>query len=205
MTRLSDLHGELAKGAAVRWDPRPVDVLSVVQTARTQRSEFIADLLRHGIESFGRWSGLTPLVAVLRNRLQRRRTLRSLAQLDNRMLSDIGLTRADILATATVSSDKPSACDTVWHQLAAWASRRLHYRKTLRELSAMSDEMLDDIGIARAEIPAIAASLAAERSKESQHGATTEVSATAEVLAFVEVRRSLRRAANQNSGRSNAA
>ncbi len=210
MTRLSDLHGELAKGAAVRWDPRSVDVLDVVQRARTQRSEFIADHLRHGIESFARRSGLTALFAVLRQRWQCHRTLRELEQLDAHLLSDIGVIRADIEATAAqCHSKRPSSGNSVWYGLAGWASREVHRRRTVSALSAMSDEMLTDIGITRVEIPTIAAALAAEQSSGSQAGGTVDVVAdipvSVQVLAFVEAQRSLQRAANQNYGRSTAA
>lgn len=37
-----------------------------------------------------------------------------------------------------------------------WSFKRLDYRSTVKELSALSDRELDDIGIARCDIPSIA-------------------------------------------------
>jgi uncharacterized protein YjiS (DUF1127 family) len=215
MTRLTDLYGAPAGRAAVRWDPRSVDVLAVSHTARSLRAEFIADHLHRGIVAFGRWTGLTALFAGLGRRLQHRRTLSALSGLDDRMLSDIGLSRADIQAAATLCCDKPSddsapaGGPSVWSRLATRMSREIRRRRTLNELSAMSDEMLADIGIQRAEIPAVVGALFAAPRNDTASAETAEVvagvPATAQVLAFTELRRSLKQAANENIGRSSAA
>lgn len=214
MIRLNELHGASAGGAELRWDQRSVDVFDIVQSARSQRAAFIADRLRRGVAGFGRWSGLSALAATLRRGLQRRRTLRALSALDDRLLSDIGVSRAEINATAALCCDKPAAKESdwrqsVWHKLASDLSRAYRRRKTIRELSAMSDELLADIGVQRSEIPAIAAALFVEQTGETPSGepveVATDVPVNAQVLAFIEVRRSLRRAANENLGRSSAA
>lgn len=213
MIRLTELAGGTAGSPAAGWDQRSVDVFSIVQTARTLRAEFIADHLHRGysafgrgFSAFGRWSGVSGLVAALRRRAQRRRTLHALTALDTRALNDIGIDRAEIAATAALSCDAaPAGGGSAWHGLAAWAGREMRRRRTLRELSAMSDELLSDIGIARSEIPAIAAALVAEQSLEAPTGnasaALHEVPVTAQVLAFVEVRRGARPAANRNLDR----
>ncbi len=41
-------------------------------------------------------------------------------------------------------------------RLEAWLERRRQYRDTYRELSRLSDRDLDDIGLARCDIPTIA-------------------------------------------------
>lgn len=212
MIRLTELHGNAAGSPAVRWDQRSVDVLSVVQTARTLRAEFIADHLHSGLEGFGRWSGLSALFATLRLRLQRRRTLMALGQLDDRLLSDIGISRAEIAATAAFCcTETAEPTPSAWQRLAGWLSRQRSRRQTVRELSALSDEMLADIGIARGEIPAVvtamfdaqpAQSLAAEDAE-----AVNQTPVTAQVLAFIEVRRGAQGAANQaanHAGNQNA-
>lgn len=215
MTRLTDLHGALAGSTEVRWDPRSADVDSVVLTARTLRSEFIADHLHSGFTGIARWTGLAALFVGLRRRLERRRTLRQLARLDDRMLSDIGVQRADIEATAAMCTKTPAADtalwrDSVWYKTFAWLGRERRRRQTIRELSAMSDEILADVGIERAEIPAVAAALTVGTQDAAPGGApigaVTDIPVTtAPVLAFMAVRRSVQRAANQNRSRPTAA
>jgi len=219
MIRLTDLHGDHAGSAAVRWNQRSVDVLSVVQTARTLRAEFIADHLHSGLETFGRWSGLSALFAALRRRFQHRRTLKALGQLDDRLLSDIGISRAEIAAAAALCcKEEAVAKPSAWNKLAGWLRREAARRRTVSELSAMSDEMLADIGIARDEIVAVAAAVAAGLPVTQRNGeaalpaAETPVDVAAvapfaaPVLAFIELRRSAQgtaqaQAANENASR----
>lgn len=209
MIRLSDFPGTPAGSEAVRWDQRSVDALSVIHTARTLRAEYIADHLHSAAEAFGRWTGLSAFFAAWHHRQQRRRTLKALTALDDRVLNDIGVDRAEIAATAALSCDKtPRSGNSVWHGLGAWARREVNRRSTLRQLSALSDEMLADIGLSRAEIPAVAADLVAGHTRTAV-GETVDISADvpvmapvpAQVMAFIEVRRSLQRAANQNLDR----
>lgn len=48
-----------------------------------------------------------------------------------------------------------------WHRRARdWFERRRRYHRTVAELSALDDHVLDDIGVRRADIPAVAAGLA---------------------------------------------
>lgn len=220
MTRLTELRGVLAgsapSGATVRWDRPLLDVHSVIETARDQRAEFIAGNLAGGLKFLSAWLGLTGLATSFRRYVHRRRTLHQLSALDDRMLSDIGVNRAEIQATATLSCETPAAQgNTLWHGLAAWAARESRRRRTLRELNAMPDELLADIGIERSEIPAIASALADKAaeaisdSNGSLPAATAEAprgdALVAEVIAFTQVRRSVRRAVNQNESRSSAA
>lgn len=211
MTRLTELAGARTASTAERWDLRSVDVLSIVQTARTQRAEFIADHLTTALEAFGRWSGLRTLFVALRRRLQHRRTLKALTQLDDRLLRDIGVSRAEIDATAAFCcQEQPEETRSVWQRLGAWLSQERRRRQTLRELSAMPDELLADVGIERAEIPAIAAALAVGQPMTTAAGETIEPApataaaaapATAAIFAFVELRRGQQQVANQNVNR----
>ncbi|MGF1629648.1 MAG: DUF1127 domain-containing protein [Kiloniellaceae bacterium] len=205
MIRLTELSGARAGSTAARWDQRSVDVLSVVQTARTLRAEFIADHTHRGLQAFGRWSGLIALFTSLRRRLRHRRTLRALGRLDDRLLNDIGISRAEIEATAAFCCEAElRRSETVWQKLGAWLSREQRRRQTIRELSAMSDEMLADVGIARADIPAIAAALFDERPAAAPASAVeqgSDIPVTAQVLSFIQVRRSLQQSAQQNADR----
>ncbi|MEO3428636.1 DUF1127 domain-containing protein [Pelagibius sp. CAU 1746] len=212
MTRLSDFPGRPVGSEAVRWDQRSLDVDTVINTARTLRAEYIADHLRSAARAIALRSGLSAFFAAWRRRRQCRRTLKALTALDDRMLNDIGVDRAEIAATAALSCDAsgdaaPSGGNSAWHGLAAWAAREVNRRRTLRELSALSDEMLADIGISRAEIPDIVDALSSGRTPDTT-GATAGIAGIpaaepvpAQLLALVEVRRSLQQAANQNLDR----
>lgn len=221
MTRLTELRGVLAGsapgGAAVRWDRRALDVHSLVQTARSRRSEYVAEQVTRGVKTLSRWFGLSGLLSAFRRHNQCRRTLHQLSALDDRLLSDIGVHRADLEATAALCCDQtPATGNSVWYGLSAWAQREVRRRRTQRELSAMPDELLADIGIERSEIPAIAAALAKEPAEANststapaeltnlEAGPAGEV-LVAQVLAFNQLRRNVRRAVNQNQSRPSAA
>ena len=209
MTHLNEIHRSQAGSTAGRWDGRSLDVASAVQAAEALRSEFIGDHLKRGLRLLSRWSGVSDLFAALRHRAQQRRVARALAELDDRLLVDIGVERADIDATAALCcSESPVAGNSLWVGLGAWVRRELRRRQTLRALAAMSDETLADIGVKRAEIPAIAAAAAESR----QETATDEAAAMvvpavtgAEVLNLAALRRSPHDAANQNHSQSTAA
>ena len=68
------------------------------------------DILDHRLPSLVRWRGLEP-VARLRAWQDKRRALRDMARLDDHLLADIGLSRADIrpvvegLITAKAAND----------------------------------------------------------------------------------------------------
>ena len=200
MIRLPQLSG--AASAAER-DLPSFDILSAVQTARSLRSQFIADHLGAASAAFARWSGLAALFVALRRRLQHRRTLSALTQLDDRLLRDIGVSRAEIDATAAFCCNEQSEVSpSVWQRFGAWIARERRRRETVRELSAMSDALLADVGIERAEIAAVADALVDGKPVTPAAGepvvATGDLPVTAQVLAFVAVRNSAQREANQN-------
>ena len=185
MTSLTEFSGSNAGRRAERWGQRCLD-------------------------AFGRWSGFRALVVALRRRLQHRRTLKALTQLDDRLLRDIGVSRADIEATvAFCCQDEPEEKHSVWQRFRAWLSRERRRRQTVRELSAMPDDILADIGVERADIPAIAAALVSDRPAAGTTGQANPVALdrrgpvamSASVLAFAQVRRSAQQAANENVSR----
>lgn len=203
MIRLTELATAPAGHTTERWGQRSLDVNSVIVSARTLRAEFIADHLHRAVKGFGRWSGLAVLTTGLRHRLQKRRTLKALESLDDRLLSDIGISRTEIAATAAFCCDTPQETRTsVWRKLGQWLRRERIRRRTIRELSAMSDSLLADVGISRADIPAIATALVSDQPVVAKNEAPVAPNAalpvSAQVLAFIEVRRSVQRAANQN-------
>ncbi len=160
MTRLNDLQKAAQGGTEVRWDPRSVDVLTAVQTARRMRARYTAEMLSQGFFAIARLSGVTALCAALLRGHQRRRTLRELSNLSNRDLADIGLERSDIAAIASEATAPKANHRSIWHMLAEGLRRAYLRRRTIRQLSEISDRMLRDIGIERADIDRIATALA---------------------------------------------
>jgi uncharacterized protein YjiS (DUF1127 family) len=63
--------------------------------------------------------------------------------------------RADILA-GHAQSVATRRLGELFVTLNAWLERRRHYRATVAELSALSDQLLADVGVKRSEIGAVA-------------------------------------------------
>jgi uncharacterized protein YjiS (DUF1127 family) len=114
---------------------------------------------------------LRALTAAILRPLRRQAIVDRLERLEDRMLQDIGVERCEIAAIAeSVSSRQAPTIGLALENLvavlggtlAAWSERRA----ALRELSALDDRMLRDIGITRADIPAVVAGMTAVRHVE---------------------------------------
>lgn len=107
-------------------------------------------------KSEGAWLGygslLGSLLKGISNYLERRRTISELEALDNHMLSDIGLERGDIVRFVNDEFDggQSKGQSGPFAGLRQWFLRR----QTIRELQALDDRMLADIGVQRSMIPA---------------------------------------------------
>lgn len=116
----------------------------------------------------GRWLTST-LVTPWRQQAIRRRTISDLEKLDDRMLRDIGLQRGHIEQFATALTQKSVAASTPASTPApnrgpvAALRGALARRRTRRELEALSDAMLDDLGLLRSQIPAVVDALFAQK------------------------------------------
>jgi uncharacterized protein YjiS (DUF1127 family) len=109
---------------------------------------------------------LRALTAAILRPLRRQAIVDRLERLEDRMLQDIGVERCEIAAIAesvssrqapTISLALENLVAVLGGTLAAWSERRA----ALRELSALDDRMLRDIGITRADIPAVVAGMTA--------------------------------------------
>lgn len=98
---------------------------------------------------------LNSLLTRIEDRMERARILNGLERLDDRMLADIGLQRSDLADYVAQMQVKtpPSFLRRVWRDMKAAAIRRA----TARELRALSDAVLTDIGIERGQIDAYVA------------------------------------------------
>jgi len=111
------------------------------------RSEALARHFRRMIDAGKRWAAM-------------RRSRRELLHLSPRILEDIGLTRYEIYDTLNANSFSLASfvapirqfAINVGNYLKGWNERRSAYR----QLSTLDDHMLEDIGIRRDEIDAIA-------------------------------------------------
>jgi len=95
------------------------------------------------------------LVESLRRPWRRSQLAFELGRLDERMLADIGMKRFEIetVACNAARAATPTLGELAGRSLAtAWKRRQLR-----RELTALDDRMLTDIGISRADIPAVVA------------------------------------------------
>ncbi|MEM7171580.1 MAG: DUF1127 domain-containing protein [Pseudomonadota bacterium] len=96
----------------------------------------------------GKQSGFG-LLARFTDYLQKRAAVTKLSQLDDRLLKDIGLCRADIHPLVYGNSNNTTSLFRSLSTKFADARRR---RRTIQGLNQLSDRMLADIGVMRADI-----------------------------------------------------
>jgi uncharacterized protein YjiS (DUF1127 family) len=161
MARLTEQEIELIRRAKFAARIHSIDYHDVIAEAERLKSEYLARLLGQAAHWIARKTGLAVLgrllsrsvIMPLRRAAQIRRTTASLHQLDDRLLSDIGLKREDIgyLAVQTAQAPTPATEPAVRGAL----TRRIRRWRTRRELEALSDSVLSDIGVRRSEIPTL--------------------------------------------------
>ena len=170
--------------------PRTLENTHTLTTeARRMQSEMAGRLVGKAV---------TWLMAPLRTAYRRWDLASELNRLDDRMLADIGIIRADIPEIARTAFPRQSAIARIVagaaKRLVAFLATAYRRRNMANELNRLSDHMLADIGISRANIPAIVrATLAAQR-----QAATVQVSATVHTLPHGKGKVALATAANES-------
>ena len=120
----------------------------------------VARMRAHALRSQALAKNLRSMVDAVKGWFAMRRTRRQMLQLDDQMLEDIGLTRYEIYDAFETPSVNVSAVFAPVTKLVrkvvdfvkGWNGRRNAYQ----QLSILDDHMLEDIGIRRDEIEAIA-------------------------------------------------
>ena len=187
--------------------------LDLIQQARSGGESFArakakaAQLARREQPSQGRTAGLsalvdfvaTNIVGPIKLAMARRKTIAQLRGLDDRLLADIGLERGMLDQAADGVAAREAGIQTkpvgVVANIRAWLTRRA----TIRELQALDDRMLADIGIARGDIEATVVREAEAKAVLAAVPTTVE-----DLIAQARVRTSLERrpeGANSNSRR----
>jgi uncharacterized protein YjiS (DUF1127 family) len=143
--------------------PTPAELQHIVTGARQERAEKTAAMVAAAFRGTAR--GLKLLVAQLVRLEQRRATRAALTRCSDRVLADVGIAREDIpLVAKGVDPAARVAGATAlrrwWNaaraRLVAAYAARAERRQLYRELDAYNDRELAEIGLHRADIPAIA-------------------------------------------------
>jgi len=134
-----------------------------IPPARQLRAEVLDDTLRGVVGAILRETGLAALTGALLRAHGQRRTAAELNRLDDALLRDIGVQRGDIpyIAEQAVAPKRPAAS-----QRPNWLVRRRQARlrrAIAGQLEVLPDWALEDIGIPRHEIAAVAARMAAQQ------------------------------------------
>ncbi len=158
MARLTDRERNLIQEArrTSGW-PAWEETDAIILAARQARAKTIARWIRQGLAPLAGAVAAARSVTgrsilPLRRDLLRRRTVNELYRLDDRILADIGIVREQIeptaadLAQAALPPSKPRV--GLVSRLGLWRRRRA----AIRELEALDDRLLDDIGLRRPEI-----------------------------------------------------
>ena len=132
----------------------------------------LRNLLRLAIEIAGYLTGATALVANMRRAAKRVKIDHCLSRLTDRQLADLGVARKDIPVLAQDAALKAAPrTKSLLGQLAAWYGAQERRVATHRQLNALDERMLSDIGIEPDQLRVISGAMVSPvtRIKEAAH------------------------------------
>ena len=154
-------------------------LVQVLNAARAAQAEVLGSALARGFKLLARYTGLNDLAYLVKagaiDPLRRgacyRRTLAERRHLDTHRLHDIGMTRGDVerFAWQAALEQVPASKSRPW--LATWLRAYFRRQSLVRELTALEDRSLADVGIERGDIGAIVDRMVAKEFPELQAAA----------------------------------
>ena len=162
MSRLTEKEIDLIRETRAATRPGAQGVTEIEQEAHRLRSVAFGEQLGRGLSAVAYWTGLAGLgslvydlvICPIANAMQRRRAIHQLRRLDDRMLDDIGLDRGTLESFGETLSPSHLPDGRVIEGPVARCRNWLLKCQTIRELEALSERQLTDIGIERADIKA---------------------------------------------------
>ncbi len=177
MARLTDRERDLIQQArrAPSWPSRD-EVNAILIAAQRERARVMARLMRQCLTSLFRITGMAAtarfamdqVILPIKRDLLRRRTINELHRLEDRILADIGVARDEVEHLAADLAQAALPPIRLRAGLVARLRSRLRRRAAIRELEALDDRLLADIGLRRRDIRA-----AVDRQAENRRSAAT--------------------------------
>lgn len=163
MARLTDRELDMiqqARGASWReWN----DLDTILLEARRNRSETMARIFAQGFKGLARLTGLNSLARLVADNVvyparkwtMHRRTIAELRHLDDHLLLDIGLSRGDLghFTDQLIGAKMPAPAPR--KGMLTVLRQAFQRRSAIRELEALDNRLLADIGLVRGDIPQV--------------------------------------------------
>ena len=158
MTRLTEQEIAQIQRAPRNIERERTDTHQLLVTARDLRAEVLGRFLRNGLRALAEATGIAALAGRLGQWIKQGRTrgraIDELRRMDDRLLLDIGLDSGMVVKFADELVARgdvgPARRPGLFGRFRAWLKRSA----TIRELSALDDHVLADIGLRREQIPA---------------------------------------------------
>ena len=158
MSRLSEKEIDVIRQARAVSQREATIRTDVYVAAREDRNDGLGRMLGKTLGTVARATGLADVYAAIdrlvirpvRSGMTQRQTMSQLRRMDDHMLRDIGIERGALYGLSEDLQQANEVAPQPQGGIIAWAARQLRRRATLRELRALDDRMLADIGLHRA-------------------------------------------------------